>query len=115
MENTRSNDYCQGWWDAMDACRTKGVPTALNKSLQQIQPLDEEKLYDLINELEKNNVFEINMTRPDKEELVEAICYTFGQEDRKKKINSVDFIMDVFLFTVYVFTIMALICMFIYR
>lgn len=27
------NAYCMGWWDAMDACRERGVPTALNIAL----------------------------------------------------------------------------------
>lgn len=30
LPSQRSKDYCMGWWDAMDACRQRGVPIAPN-------------------------------------------------------------------------------------
>ena len=33
IEPNEENAYCKGWWDAMEACRNNGIPTAKNKSI----------------------------------------------------------------------------------
>jgi hypothetical protein len=52
--------YCAGWWAAMDACRTAGIKTALNKQVN-LHVNEEVSVEDIYNEMIRCTSFDFKV------------------------------------------------------